>query len=459
MFSNTSFARHAFLGACLFALGAAAATAQTQSTTAQTASVTYNIAPANTLAVNDEPYALADGLIRELRKGGFILFVHHGAVLPGSVDRQGKGEWWKDCTATQRLAPQANPQAQAIGIALNRQHILIDMVQTSEYCRAVDTGVFLGLTAPQPLPALDALPAFVAQKKTAADLAKGLQALLSAPVTPGRNRILVGHAAPANTVHPALSGLGEGQTAIFRPEGNGHFHLVAVLSPGQWQAIGRTLVIDGPAQVAGAIPVQAPPPPQPPLIDPAKELKGVALIKALRAGGYNLYMRHALSTMGSDQDLIKTPQWWDNCAIQRNISDQGREQAKKVGASIRELKIPVGTVKVAQFCRTRDTGNLLGLGPLEIDEGLNHVIGQRVGFDVNAARFKLLAEPPAKGTNTLLVSHTHGSAHPEERILGSLSEAEIAVYRPDGKGGVELLARIPLTDWDNLIQLMNANKS
>ncbi len=433
----------------------ALAFAQAQSVTAQSASVTFNVPASTPLAVNDEAYALAEGLVRELRKGGFILFVHSGAVLPGTKDVVGKGEWWRNCETTQKLAPQANPQAQAISIALTRQRILIDGVQTSELCRAYDTGVFLGFTTPQRLPALNPLPVFQSQKKTATEMAAGLQTLLSLPVAPGRNHILVGHATPAGLVHPALSGLGEGQTAIFKPEANGHFHHITTLTPGQWQWIGRLTILDPIAQAAVANPLP-PIPPQPPLIDPAKELKGVALVMALRKGGYNLYMRHALSTNGADKDFLKTPNWWDDCSIQRNISDAGREQAMKVGAAIRELKIPIGPIKAAQFCRTRDTATLLGLGTFDVDEGLNHVIGQRPGFDVNSARLKLITAVPPKGKNTLLVSHTHGTPHPEERIMGSLAEAEIAVYKPDGKGSLELVARINLAEWDNLIKLMNA---
>ncbi|MBL8511824.1 MAG: hypothetical protein JNM52_09275, partial [Betaproteobacteria bacterium] len=137
----------------------------------------------------------------------------------------------------------------------------------------------------------------------------------------------------------------------------------------------------------------------------------------------------------------------------------GREQAYKVGAAIRSLKIPVTEVKAAQFCRTRDTGYLLGLGPVEVDEGLNHMIGQRAGVDINMERFKLLAMPPAKGSNTLLVSHTHSSPRNEERILGSLQEAELIVFLPDGRGGAEPVGRIPVAEWDNLVKLNNPGNS
>ncbi|MEO8102828.1 MAG: histidine phosphatase family protein [Betaproteobacteria bacterium] len=141
------------------------------------------------------------------------------------------------------------------------------------------------------------------------------------------------------------------------------------------------------------------------------------------------------------------------------MSDTGREQARKVGTALKDLKIPVDQVLTAQFCRTRETGHMLGLGPVEVTEDINHQIGQRVGFDVNAARFKRLAETPAKGKNNLLVSHTHGSQRAEERIMSGVQEAEIIVYQPDGKGGTAPVARIPVPEWENLIKAMATTKS
>jgi phosphohistidine phosphatase SixA len=182
-------------------------------------------------------------------------------------------------------------------------------------------------------------------------------------------------------------------------------------------------------------------------------------VQALRRGGFNLYMRHAQSSVGQDGNLQLTPFWWENCTLQRNMSDVGREQARKVGAALRELTIPVDQVLTAQFCRTRETGHLLGLGPVEVTEDLNHQIGQRTGFDVNAARFRRLAETPAKGRNNLLISHTHGSQRAEERIMSGIQEAEIVVFQPDGKGGTAPVARIPVPEWGNLIKAMAATKS
>ena len=61
--------------------------------------------------------------------------------------------------------------------------------------------------------------------------------------------------------------------------------------------------------------------------------------------------------------------------------------------------------------------------------------------------------------NNVLVSHTHGSPRNEERIMGGLQEGEIVVYKPDGKGGSEPIARVPVTDWEMLAKLVASAKS
>ena len=432
--------------------------AQTVSASSQTAKATASVVAPQPLAVEDASFGLADGLIRELRNGGYVLYVRHGTLLPTPVDKQGAGEWWKDCQNTKRIGPEVQAQMRALAEALSRQKIAVYEVLSSEFCRAYDTAILLGLAVPQRNAALNEFGPLSNRSQSATHLsiyAAGIQQLLVKPTPPKTNRVLIGHLLPPTIIHASLSTLPESHTAIFKIEPGNRFHYITTLSPGQWQWIGKQVVADF-VPVTAVQPPQvtiAPAPPANiPMIDPAKEIKGAALLQALRKGGYNLYMRHAISNVGQDGNLIQTPFWWDNCMIQRNIADTGREQARKVGAAMRDLKIPISQVLTAQFCRTRDTGHEMGLGPIEITEDLNHQIGQRIGFDVNAARFKQLTEQPTKGTNRVLISHTHGSPKTEERIMGSLQEAEIVVFQPDTKGGTEPVARIPLGEWDNLIK-------
>ena len=447
-----------WVAASFFLLCCSPSIAQTVSASSQTAKASASVLVPKLQTVEDAPFGLADGLVRELRNGGYALYVKHGAVLPTTADKVGAGEWWKDCQNTKRIGPEVQAQMRAIAETLSRQRIAIYEVLTSEFCRAYDTAVLLGVAVPQRNFALNEFNAVGNRTHSAATLAAysaGIEQLLAKPIPPKTNRILIGHVLPPTIIHPALSTLPDSHTAIFKVDAGTRFHYITTLSPGQWQWIGKQPVVDLVA-VPPAQPPQVtatPAPPNIPLIDPAKEMKGAALLHALRKGGFNLYMRHAISNIGQDGNLIQTPVWWENCAIQRNIADAGREQARKVGAAIRELKIPISQVVTAQFCRTRDTGHAMGLGPLEVTEDLNHQIGQRIGFDVNAARFKQLAEIPPKGTNRVLVSHTHGSPKTEERIMGSLQESEIVVYQPDSKGGTQPVARVPLAEWDNLIKL------
>jgi phosphohistidine phosphatase SixA len=374
-------------------------------------------------------------------------------TLPTGNDTRGPGVWWKNCETTRKLAPAAQPNARAIGAALQRLIIAVSDVQTSEFCRAYDTAVHLGLSAPQRNGVLNSVSAYESQSQNSTQLATNLSRMLSVvPISPA-NRILVGHSLPTGIVHPILSVIPEGHTAIFKPNGTS-FHLVAVVSPGQWQWISKQQIVSATAVFPPQV-TQAPPPavPPQPLIDAAKELKGAPLLAALKRGGYNLYMRHALATMGQDGDLINTPMWWTNCAIQRNMIDLGKEQARKVGASIRTLKLPIGEIKTSQFCRVRETAELMNIGASEMTEDLNHAIAQRPGMDINATRYALLVKAPPRGKNNVFVSHTHGSPKSEERIMGGIQEAEIVVYLPDGKGNAEPIARIPVAEWDNLLQL------
>ena len=180
------------------------------------------------------------------------------------------------------------------------------------------------------------------------------------------------------------------------------------------------------APQAPASPAPVTAPVNAPVIDPARELKGVKLLEALRAGGYVLYMRHA-----------QQGRYTVECSVS-NLSAAGEEQARKVGAAIRELKIPIGVVRASKYCRASDTARVLDIGNVEITEDLNPAGTE----EAEVARRKRIGEVPPNGMNIILVSHGHHTA--------MIEWAEIIVYLPDGKGAVEPVARIPRDAWDEL---------
>ncbi len=182
----------------------------------------------------------------------------------------------------------------------------------------------------------------------------------------------------------------------------------------------------------------------PPTVDPAKELKGTALVEALRKGGYVLYMRHA-------ETGTVTP----GCT-QSNLTANGEEMARTVGAAIRKLKLPFAAIYASELCRAQDTARLLDLGPVSITPDLNPP-GVHPGVDVATLRKKRLSEVPAAGSNTLLVAHMVGAPKFEDWI--HMEMAEVAVYRPDSHGDSEPVARIPLARWEELIKAAENNAS
>ena len=177
-----------------------------------------------------------------------------------------------------------------------------------------------------------------------------------------------------------------------------------------------------------------------PVIEPKKALTGTMLKDALLRGGLVLYLRHTESGVPTSQ-----------CTIS-NLTPRGEADAVKIGETIRDLKLPIGKIFSSDICRVQDTARLLGLGPFEVSEDLTNV-RKREGHDLAAARMKLIATPPPSASHHLLVSHLHGGEREDQAIY--LDFGEIIVFRPDGKGGSNAVARIRMEDWPMLARLAN----
>ncbi len=90
----------------------------------------------------------------------------------------------------------------------------------------------------------------------------------------------------------------------------------------------------------------------------------------LQKGGYVLFMRHGQTNPDqSDTD----PLHLDNVQAQRQLTDEGRQQARDLGAAFRTLKIPIGTVTCSKVYRAQETAKLLGFSTpqpsLDVSEG------------------------------------------------------------------------------------------
>jgi broad specificity phosphatase PhoE len=78
-----------------------------------------------------------------------------------------------------------------------------------------------------------------------------------------------------------------------------------------------------------------------------------ALWTLLKGGGQVVIMRHA-ATVPNVPDTLGP----GGCASQRNLSEAGREDARRIGAAFRARGITVDDVRASVWCRCMDTARL-----------------------------------------------------------------------------------------------------
>ena len=177
---------------------------------------------------------------------------------------------------------------------------------------------------------------------------------------------------------------------------------------------------------------------------PSESLTGAALLQTLRGGGLILYFRHTSTDFGQNDDAMSG---YEDCARQRNLTDNGRDEARRIGAAIKRLDIPIGDVLASPFCRTRETAQLI-FGRATVAPAVRGGPSRPETNDRYAELRKLLSTPPRAGTNLAIASH----GNPFRAVTDTqyLAEGEAAVIRPLGAQGFRIVARIPKDGWDAL---------
>jgi broad specificity phosphatase PhoE len=178
--------------------------------------------------------------------------------------------------------------------------------------------------------------------------------------------------------------------------------------------------------------------------DPRDALEGPALVEALRGGGYTLYFRHAPRVRASAPPPADRP----DCPGMLALSATGIAQSRAIGEALAALRIPIGESLASPMCRTMQTAQLIA-GRATATETVRD---ENLGGAPFAPLARILATPPAAGTNRLVSGHVsafnvlHGSP--------VLQEGEVAVYRGDGTRRV-LVARVRAEDWKALASPAN----
>jgi broad specificity phosphatase PhoE len=93
----------------------------------------------------------------------------------------------------------------------------------------------------------------------------------------------------------------------------------------------------------------------------------------------------------------------DDCSTQRNLSDEGRAHARRIGEEFRKRRIPVERVLSSPWCRCIETARL-AFGRAEMSPPLSNLFGRYENRERQIKETKELMSGERKG-NLVLVSH------------------------------------------------------
>jgi broad specificity phosphatase PhoE len=121
----------------------------------------------------------------------------------------------------------------------------------------------------------------------------------------------------------------------------------------------------------------------------------------LQRDGVVALMRHALAPGTGDPAGFEL----GDCSTQRNLDDRGRAQARRTGQALRDAGVGFDHVWTSQWCRSRDTAELLDLGEVVEQPPLNSFFGGRGDRSGQTAGTRdLIAALPAED-RVMVVTH------------------------------------------------------
>lgn len=144
--------------------------------------------------------------------------------------------------------------------------------------------------------------------------------------------------------------------------------------------------------------------------------------------GAVVLFRHATAPGVGDPAGFKL----DDCRTQRNLSEEGRAEARRLGELFRTRQVQVGAVLHSQWCRTRDTARLAFGDQVREEPAFNSFFGQEASArDAQTRRARdVIARWRGPGT---LVVVTHQVNITALTGLGAASAEGVVVGRqPDG---------------------------
>lgn len=157
--------------------------------------------------------------------------------------------------------------------------------------------------------------------------------------------------------------------------------------------------------------------------------------------GYVLLIRHALAPGVGDPENFNV----NDCSTQRNLSDEGRVQAQKIGRWLKSTQIKIFRVESSRWCRAKETAKLLDLGKVRLNKNLDSLFEE---VDIAnhpqtlQARKNIVAHRNKRGL-LIMVGHYVNIA----ALTGvGIDSGSGVLVQADKKGRIKVFGQMPAID-------------
>ena len=163
---------------------------------------------------------------------------------------------------------------------------------------------------------------------------------------------------------------------------------------------------------------------------------------ALRGGGLVVLIRHAATEPGlGDPPGFRV----EDCATQRNLSEAGRAEARRIGAAFVRRAVPVARVLSSRWCRCVETARL-AFGRVEPWSPLDSFFDDRSREPQQTRAVLTLIAAPFTGGNLILVTHQVNIT----ALTGIVpAMGEMVVLSPEPGGKFRIVGRLGPADFSD----------
>ncbi|MDA8485949.1 histidine phosphatase family protein [Pseudomonas resinovorans] len=123
--------------------------------------------------------------------------------------------------------------------------------------------------------------------------------------------------------------------------------------------------------------------------------------QALREGKAFLLLRHTAAPGAGDPEGFRL----GDCSTQRNLSDRGRQEARRWGKLLVRRKVEQPRLYTSNWCRAQDTAQEMGLGAVETLSALDSFFSDPDSQAAQTVELRKAIDKVPKDRPVVMVSH------------------------------------------------------